>query len=102
MRNGLVELAFGVTGEVANPLLVEATLDARGGRMRFFWAAASRRLTSLGLSRRSSILFVLGALKNGLEGCGGKGEVNTKGWVWTMFTSLAFGEVKFNRQARLT
>lgn len=81
IRNGFLELALGVTGDVERPLLIEATLEARGGRRRFFLAAASRRLTSLGPSRRSSILFVLGALKNGLEGCGVKGIVKTKGWV---------------------
>lgn len=82
IRKGFNELALGVIGDVETaPLLVEAMLGADGGNRRFFFDAASRRLTLLGPSRRSTEIPLLGAFKKGLGGCAGTGIVMTKGCV---------------------
>lgn len=77
--------ALGVTGEIAGAsfVLLEKALAGTGfgGGRRFFLAAASRKLTSLGASSLCVMLVVLGGFKNGFVECGVRGVVRIRGWV---------------------
>lgn len=84
MRKGFDENALGVTGEEEEATLLFNIMlaGADGGGTRFFLAAASRKLTSLGPSSLSDMLGPAGGLKNGLLEHGVKGVVRTNGWVY--------------------